>query len=130
MRAYELVLVLRPTLKEDERKKLLNSVKDFLGKPENVKEDDWGQKSLSYAIKRETSGHYFRLVVEMEEGIPQDFEKKLVTHDGVLRHLFLRKEVVKKTKPETPKKEAKAKTPKKTVKKSAAKPKKTAKKSK
>lgn len=122
MRAYELVLVLRPSLKDDERKKLLNSVMDFLGKPGSVKEDDWGQKSLSYVIKRETSGHYFRLQIEMDGEIPQDFEKRLITHDGVLRHLFLRSE---KKIAKTPEKKAEAPkaATKKTVKKAAVKPK-------
>lgn len=92
MRAYELILVLRPALKDDERKKLLTTVKDYLGKPEVVKEDDWGQKTLSYSIKKETSGHYTRLMLELEAEVPLDFEKRLITHDGILRHLFLRRE--------------------------------------
>lgn len=92
MRAYELILVLRPSLKDDERKKLMTTIKDYLGKPEIVKEDDWGQKTLSYSIKKETSGHYTRLMLEMEAEIPADFEKRLITSDGILRHLFLRRE--------------------------------------
>ncbi len=92
MRAYELILVLRPSLKDDERKKLLTTIKDYLGKPEIVKEEDLGQKTLSYMIKRETSGHYTRLMLEMETEVPLDFEKRLITSDGILRHLFLRRE--------------------------------------
>lgn len=90
MRAYELILVLRPSLKDDERKKLITTIKDYLGKPEIVKVDDWGQKTLSYPIKKETSGHYTRLMLEMEAEVPLDFEKRLITSDGILRHLLLR----------------------------------------
>ncbi|MEK7558735.1 MAG: 30S ribosomal protein S6 [Patescibacteria group bacterium] len=130
MRAYELILILRPTLKDEERKKLVSTVKDFLGKPEVVKEDDWGQKTLAYMIKKETSGHYTRLMLEMETDIPQDFEKRLITHDGILRHLFLRREENEKkpsVKAEAPKAmaskpSASAKVPTDKAKKAASKP--------
>ena len=126
MRAYELILVLRPTLKDDERKKLLTTIKDYLGKPEIAKEDDWGQKTLSYSIKKETSGHYTRLMLEMEAEIPADFEKRLITSDGILRHLFLRREKSdrKDTNESKDAKSKKAKEPKE----KAEKPKKVAKK--
>ena len=126
MRAYELILVLKTTLKEDERKKLLTTVRDYLGKPEIVKEDDWGQKTLAYSIKKETSGHYTRLMLEMEAEIPSDFEKRLITNDGILRHLFLRREKSdKKTtaKTETPKVETSKTVAAKPARKAAPKPK-------
>lgn len=128
MRAYELILVLRPSLKDDEREKLLNTIKDYLGKPEVVKEDDWGQKTLSYSIKKETSGHYTRLMLEMEAEIPADFEKRLITSDGILRHLFLRRE--KSDKKETKKTESPKAAVAKSEKKAVSKPKTKTKKSK
>lgn len=121
MRAYELILVLRPSLKEDERKKLLNTIKDYLGKPEVVKEEDLGQKMLSYMIKKETSGHYTRLLLEMEAEVPLDFEKRLLTSDGILRHLFLRRE--KSDKKETKKTESPKATIAKSEKEAVSKPK-------
>lgn len=95
MRAYELTLVLRPALREDERKKLLGTIKGFMGDPKIVKEDDWGQKALAYSIKKESAGYYLRMVVETEREIAVDFEKRLLTNDSVLRHLFLRRKDVK-----------------------------------
>ena len=133
MRAYELTLVLRPALKDDERKKLLTTVKGFFGDANFTKENDWGQKSLSYAIKRETSGYFIHMMLETEGAISPDFERRLLTNDNVLRHLFLRGKDKKTTETkspkiekevEKPKKVASAKTPvikKKVVKKSAKK---------
>lgn len=92
MRAYELVLVLRPSLKEDERKKLLTGVLGFFEGSNVKKQEEWGQKSLAYSIKHETSGYYVRVLLETEGQIPVDFEKRLYTNDSVLRHLFLRNE--------------------------------------
>jgi ribosomal protein S6 len=89
MRTYELTLVLRPSLKDTDRKKLIDEIKGFAKGSKVSKEEEWGQKPLSYPIKRELAGFYVNYVLEMEN-IPMDFEKRLITSDGVLRHLLVR----------------------------------------
>lgn len=89
MRAYELIMVTKSSLTEVLRKKLVVSVKSFLKDFKIVKENEVGQKALAYKIKRETSGFYFDFVLEGET-IPQDFEKKLLENENILRHLLLR----------------------------------------
>ena len=89
MRTYELVLVMKSSLKEADRKKLLDQVKGWLGKIKVGKEDDWGQKALAYPIKKEDSGHYYQLFLEGET-FPADFETRVLQNNSVLRHLLLR----------------------------------------
>lgn len=109
MRNYQLVLVLKPSLTEPQRKKLLDSVKGMLKVLKITKEEDWGQKPLSYKIKRELSGHYFNFLMETEEKIPDDFEKKMFANDDVLRHLLIRSNI----KEQKPKAESKKEVKKK-----------------
>ena len=87
--SYNLTLVLRSTLKEADRKKLLESIKGTFGKAKII-EKDWGQKALAYPIKKEVSGYFVLLTAEPETVIPADFEKKLFNNNNVLRHLLLR----------------------------------------
>lgn len=89
MRLYELVLVLRPSLKDADRKKFLGTVKEWLKDVKIKKEDDWGQKPLAYTIKKEAAGYYYQLMLE-GENIAKDFEQRLLRSDNVLRHLLLR----------------------------------------
>ncbi len=89
MRTYELVLVVKPSVKEAERKKLLELVKGWLGKIKVSKEEDWGQKALAYTIKKEDSGHYYQLFLEGED-LPKDLETRIIQNNDVLRHLLLR----------------------------------------
>ncbi len=91
MRAYELVLVLKTSLSEANRKKLLETIKSFLPELKIVKEDEWGQKPLAYSIKKEIAGYYLNWIFELKAELPKDFEKKLITNDNILRHLLLRK---------------------------------------
>ena len=89
MRIYELVLVMRASLKEADRKKLLGQVKEWLGTVKITKEDDWGQKALAYPIKKEDAGYYYLLQLESET-FPSDFEQRLIHNDSILRHLLLK----------------------------------------
>lgn len=90
MRTYDLVLVLKTTLSEAQRKKLLDSVKTWLKSVKIEKEADWGQKVLSYSIKHQPAGYYVAYSLSTEESVPADFEKRLITNEEVLRHLLVR----------------------------------------
>ncbi len=90
MRSYDLVVVLRPSLKDAERKKLVDGIKTGLKGMKIAKEEEWGQKPLAYTIKKEAAGIYFLFKLETEETIPAGFEQKLLTNDNILRHLLLR----------------------------------------
>ncbi|MEX2012793.1 MAG: 30S ribosomal protein S6 [Candidatus Levyibacteriota bacterium] len=102
MRSYELVLVFRPSLKEADTKKLLDTIKGWLTGVKITKEEDMGTKVLSYPIKKETSGAYFSLELEGDpstgsagslqagSGLPLDLEKKINVNDNIIRHLLIR----------------------------------------
>lgn len=90
MRKYELVVVLKSALKEEDRKKMLDSIKSWLKDNKITKEEDWGSKVLAYPIKHEEAGYYYDFLLETETAIPEGFEKKLLSHDSILRHLLVR----------------------------------------
>lgn len=90
MRLYELVLITKTSLSDSLRKKLITTFKSLLKDLKIVKENEIGEKSLAYKIKRETTGFYWDFVLEGET-IPHDFEKKLLENENILRHLLLRK---------------------------------------
>lgn len=90
MRSYELVIVLRPSLKPEDRAAQLETIKSWLVDVKIVSETDMGSKALAYALKRELTGHYFDYILEAEKGLPQGFEKKLLELDTVLRHIVIR----------------------------------------
>lgn len=90
MRTYELVVVVKPSLNEAARTKLLDTVKEWLSGVKVAKEEDWGSKALKYRIKKELTGHFFDFKLETEGKVPEDFEKRLLSQDDVLRHLLIR----------------------------------------
>ena len=90
MRAYELALVLKASLTSTQRKKVLDAIKSLLKDLKIIKEEEKGEKQLSYKIKKEESGFYMDFAFE-GESIPSDFEKKMLNNENVLRHLLIRK---------------------------------------
>ncbi len=90
MRNYQLVLVLRNSLNEASRKKILDTVKSWIKGAKFEKEEEWGEKPLSYAIKGQDSAFFVNYLFETKDNIEKDFEKRLLAQDEVVRHLLLR----------------------------------------
>ena len=90
MRQYELVLVVRPSVSEKDREKLLSDIKALLTDVKVTKEEDWGQKPLAYTIKHEDAGVYIKWDLETEMTIPNGFEQTLIQNDKILRHIVVR----------------------------------------
>lgn len=76
-------------MSDTERKKFFENLKLWLKDLKIVKENEWGQKQLTYSIKKENSGFFVELILE-GDGLALDLEKRLQTADGVLRHLLLK----------------------------------------
>ncbi len=91
MRIYELIVVLRPTLKETERTKMFDSIKTWLADVKVTKEEEIGQKALSYPIKHEVMGFYKLFSFETETVVPAGLATRLIGQDNILRHLLVRK---------------------------------------
>lgn len=100
MRLYTLTLVLKPSLGETERKKIFSTISSSLkpaspgqgGEAKVASVDDWGQKALSYPIKKEQLGYFYQMMLETTEKISPEFEDKLKTNENILRHLLVRSE--------------------------------------
>ena len=99
MRNYEIMFIVRPTLGEDEIKKVASNFQKTLetngAKVTGV--DAWGQKSLAYEIKVGSntykSGYYF--VVNIEAGddkAVKEFDRLALISQDVIRHIIINKE--------------------------------------
>lgn len=99
MRNYEIMFIVRPTLGEDEIKKVASSFQKTLetngAKVTSV--DAWGQKPLAYEIKvgnnTYKSGYYF--VVNVESGDDKairEFDRLALISNDIIRHIIINKE--------------------------------------
>jgi len=99
VRNYEIMFIVKPTLAEDEIKKVATSFQKTLedngAKLTNV--DAWGQRTLAYEIKKgsETykSGYYYVLNLEAnDDKAIKEFDRLALISSDVIRHLIIKKE--------------------------------------
>ena len=91
MRNYEIMFIVRPTLSEDEVKKVVTSFKKVItdngSKVTDVKE--MGQRELAYEIKKFKSGYYFVFEVEAKDDKAiKEFDRLGLISGDMIRHLI------------------------------------------
>lgn len=95
MRKYEIMFIVRPTLGEDDVKKV---IKDF-GKvltsngAKIINEKDMGQRELAYPIKDFKSGYYYVYNVEASsDKAIKEFDRLSLINKDIVRHLITKEE--------------------------------------
>lgn len=92
MNSYYLTLILKPDLKEEDRKTFLEGMKKKMtGESGKItKEDLWGNRDLSYPIKKQTKGYYIHFELETDPKIAKTIDKNLKVEEDIIRYLLVR----------------------------------------
>ena len=95
MRNYEIMFIVRPTLGEDDVKKVVKNFADIIknngGKV--TKEEDMGQREFAYEIKDFKSGYYFVFEVEAKDDKAiKEFDRLALINNDIVRHLITKVE--------------------------------------
>ena len=92
MRAYEVMVILDPSLEErtvePSLDKYLNVIRKDGGTIDNV--DVWGRRRLAYEIKKNAEGIYALITLNAEPGTVKEFDRQLGLNESVLRTKVLR----------------------------------------
>lgn len=95
MNSYEIMFIVRPTLSEEEIKKVIeNFGKVLTDNGATIKEQkDMGQRELAYEIKKFKSGYYYVYEVEAEnDKAIREFDRLALISNDVVRHLITKLE--------------------------------------
>jgi small subunit ribosomal protein S6 len=94
MRKYETVVIIRPSIAEEEVDAIIERSKGIIegdgGKI--IKVDKWGIRKLAYLIKKEQQGYYFLMEFA---GVPQavtEMERIFKIDDRVLKFMTIKQE--------------------------------------
>ncbi|MEG6571607.1 30S ribosomal protein S6 [[Clostridium] cellulosi] len=89
-RKYETVIILKPSLSEEEIAAQVEKYKNLIaehGTVENV--DEWGKRKLAYEIDDETDGYYVQYNYTAPTDFPAEFDRLLNISDVVMRSLIV-----------------------------------------
>lgn len=95
MRKYEIMFIVRPTLGEEEIKKVIKDFGNILTSngAKIVNEKDMGQRELAYEIKKFKSGYYYVYNVEAnDDKATKEFDRLALISKDIIRHLIVREE--------------------------------------
>ena len=94
MNKYELAVVLRVTLEEEQRVANIEKVKEYItrfgGTVTNV--EDWGKKRLAYEIQKSKEAFYYFIQFESDANCPNEVEANVRLMEDVVRYLCVKKE--------------------------------------
>ena len=92
MRAYEVMVILDPSLEErtvaPSLDTYLNVVRQDGGTVENV--DVWGKRRLAYEIKKNPEGIYAVITLNAEPATVKELDRQLTLNESVLRTKVIR----------------------------------------
>lgn len=94
MAKYELMLIVDPSLSEEERNTSITELKDLLAKNSATveKEDIWGDKKLAYKINKSDRAFYILYQLELDGTLIKDISKIMNLNTGIWRYMFTKQE--------------------------------------
>ena len=91
MKNYEIMLIVRPTLSEEEIKQVVKNFGDILTSngATIVDSKDMGQRELAYEIKKFKSGYYYVYQIEAnDDKAIKEFDRLALISNDIIRHLI------------------------------------------
>ena len=91
MKNYEIMFIVRPTLGEDEIKKVIENFGKILtdNGAKIIDKKDMGQRELAYEIKKFKSGYYYLYEVEAnDDKAIKEFDRLALISNDIVRHLI------------------------------------------
>jgi small subunit ribosomal protein S6 len=92
MQIYESVIILNPTLNEEEAGSVIEKISDIVRNQggEILKTDVWGKKRLAYEIGKHKLGHYVLLYYKAPTGANRKIEDYFKVLDTVLKFMIIK----------------------------------------
>ena len=90
MRDYELLFVLDPSLDEETKANLIETVKSVINAGGEAGEADvWGDRKLAYNINKKNTGYYVVIPFKAEADLPKELDRRLRINENVMRHIIV-----------------------------------------
>lgn len=92
MRNYELVMILSPSVAEENVPATIDKTSQFITERGGsiIETNQWGRKKLSYPIKNFMEGNYVLTKLSMGPKLAAELEASLGISEDILRHLLVR----------------------------------------
>ena len=89
MRDYELIFIIHPDLDDTASNDVLEKVKGWITEAGGAvnKVDPWGKRKLAYPIRKQNSGQYFLLNIQIAPSFVTELERSIRFQEPVMRFM-------------------------------------------
>ena len=93
MNKYESVIIINPSVDEENVKSLTTTFSDLINKHGKVeKVEDLGKKKLAYEVKKNSEGYYVVTTFEGEPSLIAELERNYRITDDVIKFMVIRQD--------------------------------------
>ncbi len=94
MTKYEFMIIVNPTISEEERATKIDALKAVLEKAGTkiINEDVWGDKKLAYKINKQDRAHYVLYTLELDGTKITEISKEINLNRDIWRYMFVKLE--------------------------------------
>lgn len=93
MNKYESVIIMKPTYTEEQRKKVINKIKDFIiPNGEVTKFEALGIKRLAYEIRKQKEGYYYVIEFNAETSVIAELERIYRITEEIIKFIVVKKD--------------------------------------
>lgn len=94
MRHYELLVILKPTLTDEEKSSQVDFLKDLFAKNEAVIEviEDKGTRNLAYEIQKHKRGHYYVIYFKAPSSSITEIERMIRFNEEIIKFMTVKYE--------------------------------------
>lgn len=91
MRKYETIFISDPDIQDQTRNDLFDKVRNIIAKGNGylIDFDDWGNKKLSYEIKKKLRGHYVCVTYGGSGELVKELERNLRLSDDIMKFMTI-----------------------------------------
>ena len=90
MNKYELMFIIDPTLTDEQKATVVETVKGIIAEGgEVVDVDEWGMRKLAYPIQKKTEGYYVVMHFNANPTLPKELDRRLRISDNCMRHIIV-----------------------------------------
>ena len=91
MNKYELVLIFKPELSEEDRNTVFSRIQQVIDENGNLEEvHDWGKRKLAYEINYIKEGYYYIVNFDLDPQFVKEIERRCRLFDQIIRYMVVR----------------------------------------
>lgn len=93
MNNYETVMIIKPTLDEENKQKTIAKIENYIKKHgEITTEETWGLRKLAYPIQKYSDGYYVLIEFKAEVEAIDNLSKLYHNTEDIIKHIIVKKD--------------------------------------